>query len=693
MSTGRPILLLQLPVPEAVPQPVTGCTQMGAADLLLHLGQPETVAELLPDSIVRRHGDQALVDAIVERNPSVVGFTLNVWNVERSAWIAGRLRERIPDLRIWGGGPELAEGSWALTGLPGTERGPAIPLWGGGEPCPSGSRGAPDPGSDSHLHFPFDLGVVGEGEIPFAMLLAGANPATVPGVWLPGLPGPNPGIAVPVDLARLHDPYMAGMATMEMDRMVLAELWRGCRYACAFCAYHQGRGKGAGRPFEQVEALFAWARDAGAEEMYLLDPSLEQRPDFDAFLEMLARANRGPGRALSIFAELRAESITATRAQALARAGITRVEVGLQTVSREALRAAGRGFSQARFRQGMNALHKAGVAAKVDLMVGLPGDSPKGLDATLEFLDSLEFEPRLQVFQTQVLPGTRLLQDARRAGWRWQREPPYHFLSGAGWGPGEIDFALDKLEFRGQASLAPDDAPMLCAPLFAASAVEHTACPDSGCTLQVAFDLDAQLGAQRLAEEPFRDLARSAIVWMRTANPERHRDVAAAAVRRLLEANPFAGLTVAVEQPPGAPLGLLDDLRDAVQRQRASNYLPALFRRSHPDRRVCQFLSFSGRDAVSQAWLRDVRKQATVVWRVACGDVHAAIVMLGEGVSSPRPCSRDDLFLVRLQSAPPEGDLEALARTSPLADRIVLSDPALHWRYARILQRNAGEEW
>ncbi|MBM4354546.1 MAG: radical SAM protein [Deltaproteobacteria bacterium] len=677
MSTERPVLLLQLPVPEAVPQPVTGCAQMGAADLFLysqheagrqarrkpasHGGSATSrglIPELLPDPVVRRFGDRALVDAIAERNPSVVGFTLDVWNVERSAWIARRLRERIHDVRIWIGGPEFAPGSWI----------------------------------QAHTSA-FDLGVVGEGEVPFSMLLAGADPATVSEVWLPGLPAPNPGVAPPADLARLHDPYMAGLATMEMDRMVLAELWRGCKYACSFCAYHQGRGKGAGRPRGQIEALFAWAQEAGAEEIYLLDPSLEQRPDFDAFLELLAGANQGP---LPIFAELRAEAIDTKRAEALARAGITRLEVGLQTVTKEALRAAGRGFSPSRFRKGMNALHQAGVAAKVDLMIGLPGDSPKGLDATLEFLDSLDFEPRLQVFQTQVLPGTRMRAEAERAGWRWQPEPPYHLLSGAGWEPGDIDFALDKLEFRSGASLAPDDAPMLCAPSFDSAPVHRTPCPDSDCTLQVAFDLDHGDGARRLAEESFRDLARSCVLWLRTASPERHRGVAAAAVCRLFEENPFVGLTVALEQQSGSPLGLLDDLAAATLGPRHSSYLSSLFRRSSPDRRVCQLLPFSQREAVNRDWLDAVRVQARVAWRIAAEDVRDAVRALdgqASGVGMPGPCGDDDLFLLRLVRAPSPADLESLARTLPVADGIVLADPALHWRYAMILQRHAGEEW
>ncbi len=60
-------------------------------------------------------GDQALVEAILARQPWMVGFTCYVWNIERTLWIAAQLKRRQPDVKIVFGGPEItADNAWVL---------------------------------------------------------------------------------------------------------------------------------------------------------------------------------------------------------------------------------------------------------------------------------------------------------------------------------------------------------------------------------------------------------------------------------------------------------------------------------------------------------------------------------------------------------------------------------------------------
>lgn len=642
-----PIVLLQLPVPEVVPQPVTGCVQMAAANLLLHTSRvaPELAARvrIFPDRLVRRLGDQALVDALAGLNPAVVGLTLTVWNVERSALLVRRLKERIPEVRIWVGGPEFAEGSWALV-----------------------------PGK-----LPYDQGIRGEGEAAFLRLLTAWSKGESPGAELrQDLPLES--------LATIHDPYISGLVSMESDRSVLAELWRGCRYGCTFCAYHQGRRTPASRPPEQMRDLLRWAGDAGAKELYLLDPSLDQRPDLEGFLRDLAQANRT---GLKIFAELRAEAIDHPRARALALAGVTRVEVGLQTVNREALKQVGRGLNRARFLRGVRALTEHGVEVKVDLMVGLPWDSLQGVQETLDFLGDLEQQIRLQVFQTQILPGTRLRAEALIRGWNFQAAPPYHFLHGQAWSEGQVDQALELVDsFPAQGGSLPE-LPVFALPDLASSPMEGTPYPDCDCLLQLSFNLDHQGGREALAQEDFTKVGRSFVLWLKTDHPHLHLELCRRALERIQDRNPFIGLGIVVEQPPGSPLDLLELLvRETRFGPRPSTYLDSLLGYHAPEREVYLSLPPAGRFLEGDDWLEAAGELASVLW------IRPAKPMVQQLELLEQESYGEDLNLITFNEDPTDDQLLSLARTRAW-DRLVLAPPPLQWRYLRLLQSQVHQDW
>ncbi len=46
----------------------------------------------------------------------MVGFTCYLWNIERTLWIAQRIKDRRPEVRILIGGPEVTlDNAWVLT--------------------------------------------------------------------------------------------------------------------------------------------------------------------------------------------------------------------------------------------------------------------------------------------------------------------------------------------------------------------------------------------------------------------------------------------------------------------------------------------------------------------------------------------------------------------------------------------------
>src|SRR5688500_2084064 len=109
------VLLMQLPVPN---NPVLN-TPLAAGYLKAYAyaqGLSERVEiGLLSRTLVDNAGDALLADAIVAAMPDVLGVSLYTWNSERSLAIVARARERLPELRVVVGGPEVQRDNlWVL---------------------------------------------------------------------------------------------------------------------------------------------------------------------------------------------------------------------------------------------------------------------------------------------------------------------------------------------------------------------------------------------------------------------------------------------------------------------------------------------------------------------------------------------------------------------------------------------------
>ncbi len=86
------------------------------------------------------------------------------------------------------------------------------------------------------------------------------------------------------------------------------------------------------------------------------------------------------------------ESLDAEKLDVLAREGVTRLSIGLQTADDALLPAIGRRHTSGEFAEMFNAARRAGIPAlSVDLMFGLPGQTLDSLRATLDFV--LELAP------------------------------------------------------------------------------------------------------------------------------------------------------------------------------------------------------------------------------------------------------------------------------------------------------------
>ena len=503
------------------------------------------------------------MDEILSREPSLVGFTLYSWNSERSAFIAGRLKRLRPELPVVAGGPEVWPGNrWLLEE-------PAFDLLVCGE-AEGVARQVLDPRKARELS--------GSAR----PLLAGASDAS-PGSW--------------------PDPYLSGHISAGGSDSVYLETVRGCGSSCIFCSYR--RSHPLPRIMPAARVLQRVGRLPGG-EITFLDPTFNTRPDLMELLAGLQGANR------SLFAEVRGEPVDGETAEAMSRAGFVSVEVGLQSTDPEVGRLCGRGGDPAAAMQGAVRLREAGVVPVVDLIMALPGDSPrKALRSAAELCDR-GLGTDVQVFPLAVLPGTEVRRRAAALGIHHLDRPPYLVLSTPGY-PSAQSIATTRRRMGDLLgySLHVDTRPVLT---------------------------DGWPGSERVrAEDPpppepppsrrhGRLLVEGSDLWAARDNVLAH-------VRRRLDADPFCVLDLVLVPSAPFPLDLLELLQ---QVQPADDYAQRMARYLGTRGRLRVSVLVEDREAAPDDWLAALARAAPVAVDVEEPDgLPPSLLRAGVGVRLP----------------------------------------------------------
>ncbi len=147
----------------------------------------------------------------------MAGFTCYLWNIDRTLWVADRIKQTRPEVLVAVGGPEItSDNDWVLE------------------------------------HPAVDYAVIGEGEQTFAELLAAlasqpiggkengsvgnALAVAPPGLWARNNPV-TPARRVPLrNLDEISSPYLEEILAAD-ERTMFLETVRGCVFKCKFCYY------------------------------------------------------------------------------------------------------------------------------------------------------------------------------------------------------------------------------------------------------------------------------------------------------------------------------------------------------------------------------------------------------------------------------------------------------------------------
>ena len=419
------------------------------------------------------------------------------------------------------------------------------------------------------------------------------------------------------DLNQLGSPYLAGILDAADEEMLLLETTRGCVFKCKFCYYPKSYDRQYYLAYDQNPGRTAACGRTGRREVFLLDPTLNQRKDFAELLGVLAQGN--PGRRFTYFGELRGEGITEQTARLLRKANFTEVEVGLQSIDPDAQEMMERKNNLKAFERGVRAMLREGISVKVDMIIGLPGDTVESARRGLHYLRDNGLYNDVQVFNLSILPGTAFRHESAELGLRFQPRPPYYVLNTPTLDRAALFELMHEAQELFDIEFDAQPAPVLeFAPLA---------------SLQQVWRVD--LDQPELAElSSPGDWAQAFTVWLRSANFEQHRTQIAAVIHQVLVANPFTTLQVVLEMKresscsslrPRTLAGLLAECR--AYPSYLDRYYAMQPGRPNGSKRLIVVIPPDMHLEADNEWAEKLEEYATCVWRTASyalchGDSH-----------------------------------------------------------------------
>lgn len=318
--------------------------------------------------------DAAIIEKTTKAEPEAVFLDLDGCNLERSIWIARKLRLKLPRTVIIAHGPEAV-------------------------------RNAP-----IFKASVFDALIEGELEAPLAEILSDLSARSLK---------PHYRATSPVDSLSAPDPYLAGILPIRSDRTVYVEASRGRRCTKV---YERPSGPFRMRTHDNASRVVRLANKYGALEIRIIDRDPAGIADLPAFLRSIAGAN---DLGLPVTLNLSPEIIGEESARILLEAGVLAVDTRIDTVSDVAEGT----WDRAAFERGAQLLMNAAIRIRSKLLLGLPGDDYDSIIDSFDMLGMAGLGQDARVDPLAIRPGTLLFENPGNYGIKdFLRKPPYHVL-------------------------------------------------------------------------------------------------------------------------------------------------------------------------------------------------------------------------------------------------------------------------
>lgn len=342
---------------------------------------------------------------IVKRTPDVVGFSVYVWNYYRTLKLCELVKKELPETTIILGGPQVSFCAESIL------------------------KKAP------HI----DGIIRGEGEMTFLEFVRSTIQKKPFGKDILGMSYrkgekiiSNPDRPLLDDLNRIPSPYLTKSVDMSTLTLLEMETSRGCPYRCAYCVWPDNNKI---RLFNEKRVIkeLKLAADYGITNVIFWDAIFNLPKIVYNMCKKIIEQKIN----ITFFALFRPELINKKILDIMEKAGMTSVEVGVQSFNPETLALINRGANAKKIEKAFELLHKRDISVGCDLIIGLPGDT---LDTIKENIDTAYAYSGtfVNTFLLHVLPGSLLWSRAEQYGLTFMKNPPHFILSTAECTKGEI---------------------------------------------------------------------------------------------------------------------------------------------------------------------------------------------------------------------------------------------------------------
>lgn len=354
---------------------------------------------------------QEILADIYRRKPDVIGFSCYIWNWCRVRELLEELPKVLPDTQIWLGGPEVSYDADQLL-----------------------------------RQFSSVTGVmVGEGETVFRELLeyyvrqgnAAVYWGNIPdceSVATPVRLEDVPGLCLRSGYTRLQAqadlsalPFLYGDLTAFTNRIIYYETSRGCPYRCSYCLSSIDKSVRF-RDINTVKRELQFFLDHKVKQVKFVDRTFNCRHEHA--MEIWRYIHEHDNGFTNFHFEISADILREDEIELLnqLRPGLAQLEIGVQTVNPETLRAICRHMDIDRLESNVAALRRGrNIHLHLDLIAGLPYEDYASFGCSFDRVYRMRPE-QLQLGFLKVLKGSLMHEKAAEYGIFYLENPPYEVL-------------------------------------------------------------------------------------------------------------------------------------------------------------------------------------------------------------------------------------------------------------------------
>jgi anaerobic magnesium-protoporphyrin IX monomethyl ester cyclase len=325
---------------------------------------------------------------------NLVAFSCYIWNITQTLEVARKIKQLNPACEILLGGPEVSYDWKEIIALP-----------------------------------EIDFIILGEGEIPFSLLL-NSYPALdrVPGlVWKKdgkSIENKSPEI---FDLQQLQNinPYKSIPAEELQHKICYIEASRGCPNCCEFCLAGL-HNKIRYLPLENIHANLLYLIENGR-VIKFLDRTFNTHPAFAISIFQFILNHYKPGNIFQF--EIKADILQddlITFIRLHVPKGIFRFEIGIQTLNAKSNHEVKRKQNFDNIKAFIRQI-TGKIEIHLDLIVGLPHDYLADIKYSFEEVFKL-YAPELQLGFLKFLKGTPIRENYQEHAYRFDPLPPYQII-------------------------------------------------------------------------------------------------------------------------------------------------------------------------------------------------------------------------------------------------------------------------